>query len=133
MVKTWPSSRAGGDQTEPEAVKTPARLSPVSLFVMGAAFCFVELTSAFPYFGFIAVLAQYRLAFPCVLLFILIYNFIYILPLILLYFGYNRLQGTKAIKKLESLLGTVSFYLLPAVMALAGALLIYVGASSSLW
>ena len=92
---------------------------------MGAAFCFVELTSAFPYFGFIAVLAQYRLAFPCVLLFILIYNFIYILPLILLYFGYNRLQGTKAIKKLESLLGTVSSYLLPAVMALAGALLCF--------
>lgn len=83
---------------ETENVKAPAQLSPVSLFIMGAAFCMVELTSAFPYFGFLALLTSYHLIFPLALLFMLIYNFMYMLPLILLYFGYNKLQGTTTIK-----------------------------------
>ena len=53
----------------------------------------------------------------------LLYDFMYILPLILLYFGYNKLQGTGAIRRLESLLGNVSAYLVPAVTAIAGAAL----------
>ena len=75
--------------------KAPKSLSPVSLFIMGAAFCGVELTSALPYFGFLAILASYELVFPFVLSFIILYTFIYALPLILLYFGYNKIQGTK--------------------------------------
>ena len=58
---------------ETENVKAPAQLSPVSLFIMGAAFCMVELTSAFPYFGFLALLTSYHLIFPLALLFMLIY------------------------------------------------------------
>ena len=60
------------------------------------SFCGVELTSAFPYFGFIAMLSGYVLSFPLVLFFVLLYDFIYVLPLLLLYFGYNScgvLQG----------------------------------------
>lgn len=130
--KTRISNKAGNDNEEAETVKAPVRLSPVSLFIMGAAFCFVELTSAFPYFGFIALLTQYRLAFPLTLFFMLIYNFMYILPLILLYFGYNKLQGTRAIKKLERILGKISSYIVPVVVALVGVLLVYYGISSLL-
>ena len=86
---------------ETENVKAPAQLSPVSLFIMGAAFCMVELTSAFPYFGFLALLTSYHLIFPLALLFMLIYNFMYMLPLILLYFGYNKLQGTTIINSTQ--------------------------------
>lgn len=125
-------NKAGNDNKKTEAAKAPVRLSPASLFIMGAAFCFVELTSAFPYFGFIALLTQYHLAFPLALLFMLLYNFMYILPLILLYFGYGRLQGTKAIQKLEAILGKVSSYIIPAVITLAGILLVYYGMSSLL-
>lgn len=132
IVKTRISNKAGNNSEETEAVKAPVRLSPVSLFIMGAAFCFVELTSAFPYFGFIALLTQYHLVFPLTLLFMLIYNFMYILPLILLYFGYNKLQGTKAIKKLERILEKISAYIVPVVVALVGVLLIYYGVSSLL-
>ena len=103
----------------------PAQLSPVSLFIMGAAFCMVELTSAFPYFGFLALLTSYHLIFPLALLFMLIYNFMYMLPLILLYFGYNKLQGTTTIKKLESVLDKVSSYIVPVVVSLVGILLVY--------
>ncbi len=50
----------------------------------------------------------------------LIYNFMYMLPLILLYFGYNKLQGTTTIKKLESVLDKVSSYIVPVVVSLVG-------------
>ncbi len=80
----------------------------------------VELTSAFPYFGFLALLTGYRLIFPLVFLFLLIYNFMYVFPLSLLYFGYSRLQGTAAIRKLESVLDKVSSYIVPVVLSLAG-------------
>lgn len=89
----------------------------------------MELTSALPYFGFLAVLAQYRLAFLPTFLFILLYDFMYVLPLILLYFGYNRLQGTAAIQKLERALGRVSAYLVPVIVNLAGVLLAGYGAA----
>lgn len=115
-----------------ESAKEPASLSPISLFIMGAAFCAVELTSALPYFGFLTLLTGYQLAFPAVLLFVLLYDFMYILPLILLYFGYNRLQGTKAIQKLESILGKVSAYIVPGAIALVGAILAYYGGMSLL-
>ena len=55
----------------------------------------------------------------------LIYNFMYMLPLILLYFGYNKLQGTTTIKKLESVLDKVSSYIVPVVVSLVGILLVY--------
>ena len=115
-----------------KSTKEPASLSPISLFIMGAAFCAVELTSALPYFGFLTLLTGYQLAFPAVLLFVLLYDFMYILPLILLYFGYNRLQGTKAIQKLESILGKVSAYIVPGAIALVGTVLAYYGGMSLL-
>ena len=111
-------------------IKSPAQLSPVSLFIMGAAFCMVELTSAFPYFGFLALLTSYHLNIPLALLFMLIYNFIYILPLLLLYLGYNKLQGTTIIQKLERVLDQVSSYIVPVVVNLAGILLVCYGVLS---
>ena len=92
----------------------------------------VELTSALPYFGFLAVLAGYDLAFPLVLAFTLLYCFVYVLPLILLYFGYNKLQGTKVIQRLEKLLQKVSAYIVPGAVCLLGGFLLWYGGSSLL-
>lgn len=127
MRKTRRAARVGESQDSTESVKTPARLSPLSLFVMGAVFCLVELTSALPYFGFLAVLSQYDLVFPLTLLFVLLYDFMYVLPLILLYFGYNKLQGTRTIQKLEQVLGKVSAYIVPVAVVLVGVVLEYYG------
>lgn len=115
-----------------EAPKLPAQLSAPSLFIMGAAFCMVELTSALPYFGFLAMMATYDPALPIALGLICLYNFIYMLPLILLYFGYNRLRGTRIIKKLESIMGKVASYIVPVVVILVGVLLFYYGVESLL-
>lgn len=43
--------------------KPPARLALLSLFFISAAFCGVELTSALPYLGLLAMLASYQPAF----------------------------------------------------------------------
>lgn len=118
LIKT---RKSGTLQTE-EAKTPKSSLTPQAIFVMGAAFCAVELTSALPYFGFLAVLASYSLAFPYVLGFILLYSLIYVAPLILLYFGYNKLQGTALIKKFEYVLGMVSAYVIPAAVTLLGIL-----------
>ena len=129
IVRTRRARQGGGEGENPEG-KAPARLSPLSLFLLGAAFCLVELTSALPYFGFLAVLSGYDLALPWVLVFIAIYDFMYLLPLLLLYFGYNRLQGTAVIQRLEGALGRVSAYLVPVVVTLLGTFLVPFGAAS---
>ena len=122
--KPDPDNSDGGEAQ----IKAPAQLSPISLLIMGAAFCMVELTSAFPYFGFLALLTSYHLIFPLALLFMLLYNFMYMLPLIVLYFGYNKLQGTATIKRIERVLDNVSSYIVPVVVSLAGIMLIWYGA-----
>ena len=134
IVKTRRSNirNSDGEQEEISGAKAPARLSPLSLFIMGAAFCGVELTSALPYFGFLAILTSYGFVFPVALLFMLIYDLMYVLPLILLYFGYNKLQGTAATRKLENVLGKVSSYIVPVVVSLVGIFLAYYGAVSLL-
>ena len=128
IVKT--KLAAKNDIRETGEIKKPAQLSPLSLFFLGAAFCAVELTSAFPYFGFLAMLTNYQLTVPLVLFFMLIYNFMYVLPLILLYFGYNKLQGTTMIKRIENLLIKIAAYVVPVVVTLIGILLLYYGMSS---
>lgn len=134
IIKTKQSNAVKKDDgcEETENVKAPAQFSPVSLFIMGAAFCMVELTSALPYFGFLALLTGYHLIFPLALLFMMIYNFMYLLPLILLYFGYNKLQGTTTIRKLERVLDKVSSYIVPVAVSLVGILLGYYGVTSLL-
>ncbi|OUN75605.1 hypothetical protein B5G12_00595 [Faecalibacterium sp. An58] len=128
IIRTRRLSLAGAaPEAEADSPKQPAQLNPFSLFVMGVVFCLLELTSALPYFGFLALLAGYHLPFLLVLLFILLYTFVYCLPLMLLYFGYNRLHGTAAIHKLEQVLSKVSSYIIPGAVSLAGAALIWYG------
>lgn len=66
VKKVW-HDRNNNDNNGENTLKSPAQLSPISLFFMGAAFCAVELTSALPYFGFLAMLAGYNLVFPLVI------------------------------------------------------------------
>lgn len=58
----------------------------------------------------------------------LLYNFVYIFPLVLLYLGYNRLKDTVLIQKLERALSRISAYIVPAVICLVSVLLMAHGA-----
>lgn len=118
---------AGGEEASPKPLGD--RIGPAPLFLMGVAFCAVKLPSAFPYFTFLAMLSGHPLAFPQALLLLAVYNFVYILPLILLYLSYHRLRGTGAIQRLEQMLGRVSAYLIPAVVVCLGAALAGWGAA----
>lgn len=122
-------TRRGRAAQDEEGPKAPASLSPFSLFVMGAAFCGVELTGALPYFGFIAMVASAQVSFAAAMFLFGVYNFMYALPLILLYFGYNRLRGTAALGRLEAALGRVSVYVVPGALTLLGPALVFFGAT----
>ncbi len=115
---------------EENTAKSPAQLSPLSLFFMGATFCAVELTSALPYFGFLTLLAGYNLTVPFVFSYLLLYCFMYVLPLLVLYVGYNKLRGTRIIQRLEGMLQRVSSYIVPGALGLVGILLLFHGGSS---
>ena len=133
VVKTNRGQNSGNKRDNSTSSPKPsAQLAPLSLFLMGAAFCFVELTSALPYFGFLAVLAGYQLVFPLVLAYLLLYTFVYILPLLLLYWGYHRLRGTTAIQRLETLLNKISPYIIPCAVSLFSAVFVFHGISSLL-
>lgn len=60
-------------------------LNPVSLFIIGSVITICELTTALPYFAFLTIILNYKLPVITVALIMLLYNFIYSSPLILLY------------------------------------------------
>ena len=82
--------------------------------------------------SFLAVLAGYRLSFLPSAGFMLLYDFMYMLPLILLYFGYHKLQGTALIRRLEQILQRISVYVVPGVVSVAGVFLLCSGTVSLL-
>lgn len=129
IIKTG-HSRKNDNDSEENISKAPAQLAPLPLFFMGIAFCVVELTSALPYLGFLAMLAGYDFIFPLVLGFMLLYDFVYIFPLLLLYFGYNKLQKTTTIRRLEHILNKISPYVVPVAVGLLSVFLIFHGVCS---
>ncbi|MBU3806343.1 MAG: GAP family protein [Candidatus Fournierella pullistercoris] len=127
LIKT----RAGS--LDADTPKQPVSLSPLSLFTMGAVFCGVELTSALPYFGFLALLAQHQPPQIAALALILLYNFIYLLPLMLVYWGYQALSGSALLQKLEQIMGRIAAYLVPVLLLLLGGWLCWYSLSLGQW
>lgn len=78
---------AATDQTsEEEKVKAKIRsVAPLALIGIGVISTASELTSAVPYFAFLAVLVTYELPFWLLTLIFVFYNIIYMLPFMLLY------------------------------------------------
>lgn len=60
-------------------------LNSRQLFGLGIMACLLELTSALPYFAFLALLTQYSLSLAVLAGLLILYNVIYSAPLILLY------------------------------------------------
>lgn len=67
-------------------------VSPIALIVLGVLATITELATALPYFAFLAVLLNYKLTFLQVISILLLYNFIYSSPLMMLYFIYRKKQ-----------------------------------------
>lgn len=74
---------------EEEKIKSKIRsVTPLALIGIGAVSTASELTSAFPYFAFLAVLITYKLSFGMLTLILIFYNIIYMAPFMLLYVIY---------------------------------------------
>ena len=68
-------------------------VTPFSLTLIGIVATISELTTALPYFAFIAILLNYEISLIQVLLILVLYNFVYSLPLIIMYFIYVKKQS----------------------------------------
>ena len=86
-----------------------------------------------PYFGFLALLAQHQPPQIAALALILLYNFIYLLPLMLVYWGYQALSGSALLQKLEQIMGRIAAYLVPVLLLLLGGWLCWYSLSLGQW
>ena len=68
-------------------------VTPYSLTVLGVLATLSELTTALPYFAFLVILFNYELTVLEVMAVLLLYNIIYSLPLIIMYFVYVKAQA----------------------------------------
>ena len=77
------------EKEEEEEIKSKIkRVTPLALIGIGVVSTISELTSAVPYFAFLAVLVTYHLSFPILTLLFIFYNIIYMAPFMILYFIY---------------------------------------------
>lgn len=80
---------SGAHAAEEEKIRSRVRsVTPVALITVGVVSTVSELTSAVPYFSFLAVLLNYKLSFLVLTLILILYNIIYILPFAILYVVY---------------------------------------------
>lgn len=77
---------------ETEAAGKIKSVSPTALLALGICATISELTTALPYFAFLAILFNYQLTFIQVAFILIVYNTIYTLPLMTLYFVYVKAQ-----------------------------------------
>ncbi|WP_265456743.1 GAP family protein [Enterococcus sp. HY326] len=85
LVHRWVRRKAVVTNEETEIKKPTKTLDFKTLFGLGIISCGLELTSALPYFAFLAILLQYELPFIGVVAILAIYNVIYSMPLIVIF------------------------------------------------
>lgn len=80
---------ASTQEAEDEQIRTKIRaVTPLALIGVGIVSTVSELTSAIPYFSFLAVFVNYKLSFFMVTVILVFYNIIYMLPFMIMYFIY---------------------------------------------
>ncbi len=77
-----------GVTDEIKAARKIKSVAPIGLIGLGAAATISELTTALPYFAFLTALSNYSLTLAQAALILVVYNTIYMLPLMVLYFVY---------------------------------------------
>ena len=100
---------------------------PSYLFFLGSLSACMELTTALPYFAFLAILLTYKLPILAVVFILIIYNIIYSLPLLILYFLYVRYQSKfdELYIFMKNKISKYAEILSPILVVIVGVLLIY--------
>ncbi len=114
------------ENDEAEAKRKIKSVSPPALIALGAGATISELTTALPYFAFLAILFNYELTLLEVSLILLVYNVIYTLPLILLYLVYLKAQAQfdRLYACIKAQVAKWAGILAPTLTGLAGAFLV---------
>lgn len=110
-----------------QAIRKVKSVSPLALITMGVGSTISELTTALPYFAFLAILLNYQLTLLQVTLILLVYNTIYTLPLIILYFVYIKAknQFDALYTAIKEKMTRWSNILVPAVLWIVGVIVVY--------
>lgn len=102
-------------------------VSPIALIVLGVLATITELATALPYFAFLAVLLNYKLTFLQVISILLLYNFIYSSPLMMLYFIYRKKQVLfdKLYKLIKKKVTKWASVIIPTLFIITGIVLLF--------
>ncbi|WP_410496919.1 GAP family protein [Cellulosilyticum sp. ST5] len=102
-------------------------VSPIALIVLGVLATITELATALPYFAFLAVLLNYKLKFLQVISILLLYNFIYSSPLMMLYFIYRKKQVLfdKLYKLIKKKVTKWASVIIPTLFIITGIVLLF--------
>ncbi len=121
------NAEANAESDEQEAARRIKAVSPLALVALGVGATISELTTAFPYFAFLAILLNYQLTLLQVTLILIVYNMIYTLPLIILYFIYRKAQDMfdRLYGMIKAGVAKWSNILAPSVVGLIGVVMVY--------
>lgn len=110
-----------------EATKKVRSVSPLSLIIIGGGTAISELTTAFPYFAFLAFLFSQSLSPFVVMLVLILYNFLYTAPLIVLYLVYKfaNQQFDRLYGYIQLVIERFSYVLTPLVTAIIAIFLVF--------
>lgn len=101
-------------------------VSPAALVSLGVIATISELTTALPYFAFMAILFNHQLNAWQLSFILIVYNIIYMMPLMIMYFIYIKAQRNfdKLYLRIKDLISKASKVLAPTVVALIGLVLL---------
>ena len=112
---------------ERETAAQVRSVSPRALIALGVGATISELTTALPYFAFLAILFNYQLNLWQVSLILLVYNVIYMGPLMLMYLIYVKAQERfdALYRWIHTRIERWSELLAPLLAGLIGVVLVY--------
>ncbi len=115
------------DDEKQKIAKKLKSVTPFSLTILGVLATIAELTSALPYFAFLAILLNHQLNLLELIIILVIYNLIYSSPLMILYFVYRLKQNLfeRLYKIMKLQMEKWSVILVPLMSGLVGMVVIY--------
>ncbi|MDL2311053.1 GAP family protein [Peptostreptococcaceae bacterium OttesenSCG-928-C18] len=115
------------EQEKNRITKKIKSVSPISLTFLGIFATISELTTALPYFAFLTILFSYNLSVGNLLLIFVIYNIVYSLPLIVMYFVYVKAKDKfdNLYKFIKDKMNKWEKLLAPLVTTIIGVVLVY--------
>lgn len=110
-------------------MKKMKSVTPLSLALLGMIATIAELSTALPYFAFLAILLNHQLNVIELIIILIIYNLIYSSPLMLLYFVYRLKQDLfeRLYLFMKRQMQKWSVVLLPLMLSLAGIAIFFHG------